>query len=275
MTRIKPQRLNHMNFVVQDFGDSLQQFRDAFDAELILDLPHEAMHAGLITVGRVIFELFAPGVYLLNARYGPHYLGVEYQADMEEVRSALAERGIRIVRGGDIALHVHPDDAFGVALEFYAGEFHSGEWPLIGGPIKPSAYWRDSHALGIGDQYGYAVTVRDIVRASAFFQDLLSAQMLSDEICIPAAARVIRLRIADTTMELLTPTADGPLERHLARYGDGILSTIIFARDLEEMRRQLCDRGLAVEEGSLPGRLAVTVGDHGPRIEFMSQSSAS
>ena len=89
---IRPQRVNHMNVVLQDFDASVAHWRGLFDAEFMADMPQREFHAGLIAIGRVIFELFVPHDFLLNARYGPHFLGVEYQADMNEVRAAMAGR---------------------------------------------------------------------------------------------------------------------------------------------------------------------------------------
>ena len=47
-----------------------------------MDLPQRELHACLIEIGRVIFELFVPHEFLTTVRYGPHYVGIEYQADV-------------------------------------------------------------------------------------------------------------------------------------------------------------------------------------------------
>ena len=65
--------------------------------------------------------------FLLNARYGPHYLGLELQADMDAVREVIAARGIGIARDIGFAVHTHPADTLGVSFEFYDGEFHQRE----------------------------------------------------------------------------------------------------------------------------------------------------
>ena len=36
-----------------------------------------------------------PHDFFLNSRFGPHHLGVEYQADVNEVREVIAAMGIR------------------------------------------------------------------------------------------------------------------------------------------------------------------------------------
>ena len=78
--RISPVRLNHMNIVVEDFDASVQGYRNLYDAEFVVDLPSPEFHACLLAFGGGILELFVPNAYLLNARYGPFHLGVEYQA---------------------------------------------------------------------------------------------------------------------------------------------------------------------------------------------------
>src|SRR5262245_46014251 len=124
---IRPVRVNHMNVVVEDFDKSMAHFRDLFGAEFLMDLPAPAMHACLINIGDVIFELFAPTAWILNARFGPNYLGIEYQADIPEVREVIAARNIRIVRDIDVALHTHPTDSLGIAFEFWSNYFHDME----------------------------------------------------------------------------------------------------------------------------------------------------
>ena len=113
MKSIHCARVNHINLVLQDFDASIDYARKVYGAEFVLDIPERDWHACLIEMGRVMFELFVPHELLLHARYGPHYLGIEYQADMAEVREAVAAHGIRIIRDVGIALHTHPADCLG------------------------------------------------------------------------------------------------------------------------------------------------------------------
>ena len=117
-TRISPIRLNHINVVVENFDKSVKHFKELYGAELLVDLPSPEFHACLLAFGGGLFELFAPNAWFLNARLGPYYLGVEYQADMLTVRDAIAEKGIRITRDVGVAIHTHPDDTCGVSFEF-------------------------------------------------------------------------------------------------------------------------------------------------------------
>jgi catechol 2,3-dioxygenase-like lactoylglutathione lyase family enzyme len=254
---IRPVRVNHLNLVLDDFDASVAHFRDLYGADLFLDIPRPEMHACLIEIGRVIFELFVPHVFLLNARYGPHHLGIEYQANMAMVREAVAERGIRIARDIGEAIHTHPADCFGVAFEFYDGSFHERDWPLIGGPIRSAAAWRDAHPLGLTGLKGYSVAVADIDAASAFFQSFLGAEPIYEAARPAVAGRAVGLQVADSLVELITPVGDGALGAHLHRFGDGIRATRFGVRDIAQARHYFAERGVALAPGDATGSFAV------------------
>ena len=254
---IQPQRVNHMNAVLADFDAGLAHFERAYGAQFIADMPQKEFHAGLFEIGRVIFELFVPWDFLTAARLGPHYVGLEWQADMDAVRAALEDHGIRTVRDIGLALHTHPDDCFGVAHEFYAGEFHTRDWPLLGGPIKSAADWRDEHPLGLTGLKGYTQVVEDIAAASAFYQSFLGAEPLYEADRPAIAGQAVGLRVADATVELLMPTRPGWLVERLRRQGQGILSTVLGVRDLAQAQRYCVAQDVPLEAGTAEDRLAV------------------
>jgi hypothetical protein len=255
-TTIKPVRLNHINAVVEDFDRTVQHFRAKYDAQLVADLPQKEMHACLMTMGGALFEFFIPHAYLLNARYGPHYLGVEYQADMQAVRRAVAERGMRIVRDIDIALHTHPADGFGVSYEFYHDHFLDRDWPLLGGRVKSAEYWL-THPLGLTGLKGYTHAVSDIRAASEFLQSFLGGEPIYDADRSNIAARAVGMKVGSAVVELLTPTASGELARHISRHGEGIRSAVFGVSNLVNAERYLAGRGLQTVSGGAPGTLAV------------------
>lgn len=266
MTTISPVRLNHMNIVLESAEAAKRHVAQAYDAEFVADVPKPEYHAFLFATGSVLFEVFTPRVYLLNARYGPHYVGVEYQADMATVTRAVAERGMRIIRESryerdlagnpGYALHTHPADGFGVSYEFYHDDFHTWTWPELGGRIRPVEAWAD-HPLGHTGQKGYTHVVADIAAASAFLQGFLGAVPVYEEDRPAIGGRALGLKIADVTVELQTPGSDGELARHHYRHGDGIRSTVFGVRNVDAARRHLEQRGLPVVAGSLPGSIAI------------------
>src|SRR5690348_12561458 len=119
MRSIRPRRASHFNLVLEDYDASVAHFRGLFGAEFLLDLPSPNWHACLIEIGGVIIEIFAPPAFLLHARHGAHFQGMEYEADMDQVRAAVADHGVRIIRDLGVALHTDPADCLGVDWEFY------------------------------------------------------------------------------------------------------------------------------------------------------------
>ena len=261
--------VNHLNALVEDFDDSLAHFRDLYGAQFLLDMP-ESEYC-LIAIGTVIFELFIPQNFLLHARLGPNYNGLEYQVpDVDGVRKALQARGIRIVSDKEVAFYTHPADTFGVGFEFYHRNFHTDGIPNgYLEPIKPIDYWRDVHPLGCTGLKRYSLVVGDVEAATKFFQGFMGATILYEEPRPAIGARVVGLDLADTVAELLTPIEDGVIRRHLARYGDGIRSTVFGVRDLQQTQSYFSDRGITLHPGDAPDTLAVSPADNrGLLFEF-------
>jgi hypothetical protein len=99
--------------------------------------------------------------------------------------------------------------------------------------------------------------VHDIDAASAFFQSFVSARPVYEEARPAVAARAIGLAVSDEVVELIAPTGEGPLQRHLHRYGDGIRSTNFGCRDIAQVRRYFAERGVELVAGDAPDSLAV------------------
>ena len=93
---IKTKQVNHVNCVMEGYEVSLAFFQNTYDAEYLLHVGKEDAYACLFQIGRVIFEQFSPRMWLLNSRYGAHYLGIEFQVESLDVARAAAkwERGI-------------------------------------------------------------------------------------------------------------------------------------------------------------------------------------
>lgn len=254
---ITPVRVNHMNVVLEDFEASTAHLGERYGAEFMVDIPQKEFHACLVEMGRVIFELFVPHDFLVCVRYGPHYLGLEWQANMDDVRAAVADHGIRIVRDIGVALHTHPADCFGVSHEFYDGEFHNRDWSLLDGKIASARYWRDEHPLGLTGLKGYTHAVEDIEAASAFLESFLGAERIYEADRPTIAAKARGMKVADAVIELLAPVGDGALGDHLHRHGEGIRSTVFGVRDIDRARRHLTACGLPMTAGTSEDVLCV------------------
>jgi hypothetical protein len=249
-------RVNHPNVVLENYEASLKHFEDVYDAEFLLDLRNPTMNACLINIGDVIFELFAPPIYLVNSRYGPHYLGIEYQANMTEVRETLKEFGIRIVRDIDVAVHVHPADCLGIAFEFWDGYFHQNEEILRGHKMRPASYWPNG-PLGLRGLKAYTVAVHDLDRARDFLERFINAKVVYETERPSVGGRAIGLQVADAVIEIMTPTRDGSLKQHLAQYNDGIRSVVYRVGDIEKARKYFKDRKVPIVDGVAPNSIAV------------------
>lgn len=250
---IRPIRVNHVNVVVAGYSDSVHHFEALYGAQFLKDLPQDAWHACLVDVGRVIFELFAPHEFFLHSRFGAHHLGIEYQADVEEVRATFAEHGVRVIRDLGVAVHAHPADCFGVALEFYDGHFHDNP-VLLDADMHPAAYWRDEHPLGLTGLTANTVFVRHMAPARAFFQSLFECDERYDEMRPDHGVHAVGLQVADSVLELVAATGSVPRSAPMT---EGIESTVFGVRDLEQARDYFADAGVTLVPGSAPGRLAV------------------
>lgn len=131
--RINCVEMQHINLAARDFDASLDHFQRVWGAQFVHDIPANEWHAVLLYLGGVLFEMFVPHQFLLNGRYGPHWVGLEYQVtDLAATRAALAERDIELIRDIGIAIHTDPQPCFGVAFEFYDHSFFN----------EPSTGWR-------------------------------------------------------------------------------------------------------------------------------------
>jgi catechol 2,3-dioxygenase-like lactoylglutathione lyase family enzyme len=255
--------LNHFNLVVEGFDASLDRFVDLFGAQVMKEMPRKEWRAGIIMVGGVIIELFAPHEFLLNARYGPHFLGVEYQTagTVDEAREAVLSSGARIARDIGAAFHVHPADTFGVAFEFFGQNFHTREDPAFREPFKPLEYWRDEHSMGCVGLKRYTVAVADIDAAAQFFASFVGARLIYETRRAAVAAHAVGLKLADSVVELITPVGDGVISRHLSRFGDGIRSVVLVVNDLPAAQQYLTGCGTTLYPGDAEDTLAIAAND--------------
>jgi catechol 2,3-dioxygenase-like lactoylglutathione lyase family enzyme len=230
-----------------------------------------------VSVADVIIEVISPTDFLLVSRFGPHWVGIEYQVpDVDAARRVVLDRGIRIVRDIGGAFHTHPHDTFGVAFELFAGNFHDPSlWEAMGAgwiePLRPLEYWRDEHPLGCTGLERVSIVVRDRDPAIACFTELLGAVPVYAD--VPRVASIATgLRLADTVVELLSPTGPGPVQDHLGRYGEGIRATVLRVADAARARSHLVGAGAVVEPGDAHDAFAISAADTcGVRFEFAEE----
>jgi hypothetical protein len=269
-TSVRCVRVNHPNVVLEDFDATVDHLTGLFGMQFVADLDNKEWHAALINLGRVLFEVFTPHAWLLNSRYGPHWLGCEFEvADLDEARAAIAERGIRILRDLDVAVHTHPADTFGMSFEFYAGNFHDQEMPFFIEQMKPAEYWRDEHPLGVTGLKALRIAVDEPDAVALDLQSFVGAAPAYEEDRPAIGGRAIGLSLAGTTAEVLGPTGGGVLADHVRAHGDGIRSTVFQVVDLGRVEAYFAERGVTLVPGDAPGSLAVpAAANRGVLFEF-------
>jgi len=264
-------KTSHTNIVVENLDASVKQLEDVFGGSFMLDLPGENWHACLIEVGGLIVELFEPQHFLLHGRIGPHYLGLEYEADLAAARAAIADHGIRIIRDIGQAVHTDPGDCFGVDYEFFGGSFYGPDAPHVKTRTRTPEHWA-AHPVGYAGLVGYTHAVVDIDAASGFLQSFLGAKPVYETERSGLQARAIGLEIANAICELVSPNGDGPLMREMLVQGQGLRSTVYRVQSVAATRAYLEEKGLRVSDGTAPGSIAVDPRDNlGIRFEFAAQ----
>ena len=255
--RINCVEMQHINFAARDFDVSRDHFERVWGADFVHDIPADEWHAVLLYLGGVLFEMFVPHQFLLNGRYGPHWVGLEYQVtDLQATRSALEQRGIDLIRDIGIAIHTEPTQCFGVAFEFYDHSFFSEpfDWRE---PLKPAKYWQDEHPLGLMGLSRYSVAVSDLDAALDFYQEMFGVETLYQEHIASGGFRKTGVKLANTIIELLEPTEDGPVARHVQQYGDGLRSVVFQVRSLDQASRHFAGHGITLVPGDDPSALAI------------------
>lgn len=270
---VRCRKASHPNIVVEDFDKTVAHCERVFGGSFMLDLPGDNWHACLIEIGGIIIEFFVPKHFLLHGRIGPHFLGMEYEADMTEARAAIADHGIRLIRDIELAVHTDPFDGFGVDYEFFGGSFYGPDAKHVKVHTHSADHWA-THPIGFSGFIGYSHAVADIDAASAFLQSFLGAQVMYETERPALAARVVGLQIADDVCELLSPTGDGVLRRDMLQTGHGIRSLVFGVHNVAQTRAYLEGLSLRVVEGTAPDSIALDPRDNlGLLFEFR-QSTA-
>lgn len=254
---IKTIRVNHINLVLDDYDAVVAHFERLFGGPIILEMPGEFWHANLTDIGRVIIEFFAPKDFFLHTRYGPHYIGIEFQVeDLAAGRAICEERGIRVARELEVAFHSNPADCHGVSLEMYEGYFHDNTEQLIA-PMPTAQWWRDEHPLGLDGLRAVTIGVDDLAEGVADFTAVFQHEVAYEEDRPDDGSTAVGLRIADTVIEIVAPVGEGALQRHLLAHSEGIRSTVFGVRDLDQARRHFSGLGIDLVPGTSPQRWAI------------------
>ena len=177
-------------------------------------------------------------------------------ATCRATRDALGDRGTDLVRDIGIAIHTDPSQSFGVAFEFYDHSFFAEPFDWLE-PLRSPQYWEREHPLGLMGLKRYSVAVADLDAALGFYRDMFDVGVLYQEERPSLRTLAAGLQLANTVVELQAPTGDGPVARHLARYGDGLRSVVFRVKDLHQAIRHFAGHGITLEPGDQQGTLAI------------------
>ena len=83
------------------------------------------------------------------------------------------------------------------------------------------------------------LAVDDLDAARGFLEGVVNGSFVYEEDRPTIGATALGVTLADTVVELLAPTGDGVISRHVARWGDGIRSTVFQVKDLEVAGEQM------------------------------------
>ena len=128
--------------------------------------------------------------------------------------------------------------------------------------MLPPSYWCDEHPAGIAPLKGYANAVRDLDAAVELYCGLFEAAVVAEEHRPAIGARTVGLKIADSLIELVTPTGAGTTSEFIARYGEGIMSTLFGVKDKEHARAYFAQRNVELVPGSTDCRWAIPATDN-------------
>jgi catechol 2,3-dioxygenase-like lactoylglutathione lyase family enzyme len=279
---IKLLKLNHINAIVDGHQSSLDHFVGRLGMQLNMLIPDrgDGTEACLVSLGNVMFELFAPkqrserGQGRLLDLYGDHYLGAEYQVpDVEAARALCAAHDVRILNDVGHFFFTHPRDCFGVAWELWDGDWHADhpDKPDFTS-VLPASYWRDEHPLGVTGLACIRAVVDDLAGATARYEQAFGATVRYRETRPAVAADAVGVRLADTVIELLAPTGEGETAAFLERYGPRIRSSVFTVADAARAASHLASLGIPLLDGDDErSRLLDPAHNHGLRFEITDQ----
>jgi len=250
-------RGSHVNASTDGYADTATHFRDRLGFQINMEIPDsgDGTDACLATLGGVMFEFFAPkergerGQGRLLARFGDHYVGIEFQVpDVPAAREYCTTHDIRIINDLGHFFFTYPGSCLGISWEIWDETWLDHPQTEQFTPVHPASYWLE-HPMGVTGLARVSVAVNDLDGAIATLQRLTGAPLL-DKVTRPqAGATGAQLRVGDTVFEVLTPTGDGAVADYLARYGERIRSTVYRVADLGRTEAHLAAQGFTTVPG--------------------------
>jgi hypothetical protein len=249
--------LNHINVIVDGYDETVAHLRDRLGFALDREMRDWDEHtdACLVIFGDTMLELFAPkpgsdsGYGRRLREYGDRFNGIQYQVpDLADARELLAAKAVPVTIDLGVAFFTDPAASFGVEWEIY---------DKVMGRNPPASYWIHEHPMRLTGCDHVTVVVHDVQAGLARLQELTDATVVGPVRHATAASEGYRLHVGSIDWEVVQPTGDGPVAEHLARYGEGLRSTVWKSSDLGAAATFLAAQGFDVVPGDAAGTVAV------------------
>jgi catechol 2,3-dioxygenase-like lactoylglutathione lyase family enzyme len=137
-------------------------------------------------------------------------------------------------------------------------------WPFLiqwDAPDEQRLSWEGlgTHPNGASAWIGAAVAVRNLESATDLYQHQFGLALQGSGEVSHLAARHTTFQLGTSNIDLLTPTAEGPVQQVLTDLGEGLLEVSLAVKDLDQARSFLRQRGIDFEpEVTGPGTLLIS-----------------
>ena len=245
---IKVTAIDHLNFLVKDLEEGTKFFGDLLNLDWRYIEDKENDIKGVIS---------SPGVFLISplTKDGPtaRHLAKKGEGmavigfEVENYKDAIGHfksRGIRQVGPGLF----HPKDAHGVmialcpperALRWRRGTYANGTMA----PLPPFAYrYPNDKAIRVTSLHHVNFLVKDIDAAGKLFGDLLGLEWRRTGNNVGNDYKGLRSQIGISLITPLTP--DGPVDRALAKRGEGISIVMLAVENSKNAWEHFKARGI-------------------------------
>jgi len=101
--------------------------------------------------------------------------------------------------------------------------------------------------IGVNSFHHIAIAVRNLKEAKAFYQDVMGAQLVSEDYLEAEQRNAAFLDLGGVLIELMEPTSsDGALAKFIERHGEGVHSVGLKVNNLAEAASRLEEKGVRI-----------------------------
>jgi catechol 2,3-dioxygenase-like lactoylglutathione lyase family enzyme len=261
--------IDHINQLLPDTDEALEFYERVYGAD---DFRVFRKHFGpydnfVFKLGSMTVEIFTPGDPEHSfgkqfTRYGPNWQAVLWRVpNLEECIETFQARDIALV---DIELD--PDRRWAFtdprATYFSIQLEDRDEWDKTVVPTD----------VGAEKMIGFTAAVKDAEEAARFFTGLIANADIvyeEDRPKLNATAVGVKLGDSDYTMELLSPTSDGPISEFIDKNKVRIRTATFKVQSLDDLQKRFESHGVKLVDGDREGYMATDPATHlGVMMQF-------